>query len=119
MVARPIGQEQFVCHRPDGLGSELGLDLFDQLKSYVDQKYTAVVSDIRAKVKTEVLEQIPTIRATVTREVMSNVPEIRSQVRQEATSAVKPLLIAAYVIGGLGLAGAIVALVKLKKRRGR
>lgn len=47
-----LGEEQFVCFQPPGqLGSELGFDLFDQAKAYVDQKYQAVVADIRTKVK--------------------------------------------------------------------
>lgn len=117
MIATPIGQEQFVCCQPPGLGSELGLDLFAQAKAYVDQKYAEVVADIRAKVKAEVLAQIPTIRAEVTKEVMGNVPAIRSAVRDEAQSAVKPWVIGAIAVGALGVLGAGIALYRIKRRR--
>jgi hypothetical protein len=116
MIARPIGQEQLICCQPSELG-DLGLDPIQYVKDYVDAKYRAVVADIRAQVKNEVLSQVPTIRATVTREVMSNVPEIRAQVHTEAKSAVKPWIIATLVVGGLGLLAGAAALYKLKKKR--
>jgi len=116
IFASPLSQEQLVCCQPRELGG-LGLDPIQYVKDYVDQKYQAVVTDIRAQVKNEVLSQVPTIRATVTREVMSNVPEIRSAVRDEAQSAVKPWIIGALVLGGIGALAGIAALVKLKRRK--
>jgi hypothetical protein len=117
MIAKPMGQEQFVCCQPGQELGELGLDPIQWAKDYIDQKYQAIVTDIRGKVKNEVLSQVPTIRAAVTREVMSNVPEIRAQVRTEAKSAVKPWIIATLVVGGLGLFAGGIALYKMKKKR--